>query len=401
MAEILDGKGIKTIAFYLPQFHTIPENDKAWGKGFTEWTNTKKAKPLFEGHYQPKTPLNDNYYCLLDDNTKIWQANLAKKYGVFGFCYYHYWFKDGKQLLEKPAEQMLVNSDIDIPFCFSWANENWSKLWDGGERELIAEQDYGGVKDWEKHLKYLIPFFKDKRYITLNGKPIFLIYKPELFPDINGMLDYWNNEITKYGFKGICFLIQNTSWYYTPTYDLGKFDYQIKFQPFHALVGMRKNSALLKLKQNIFHCIKFVHLDKVAASVIKEVKRKRTLNQSYNKELEKLNYDEIWDYILKSPSTPKLVEGAFTDWDNTARKKNGYVFLEASPEKFEIYMKKLYEKVENNNQLPVVFINAWNEWCEGAYLEPDTLHEYQYLQALKKAIDGCSGRNINAFNIKN
>ena len=147
MAEIRDGKGVKLIPFYLPQFHTIPENDRWWGEGFTEWTNVRKAKPLFAGHDQPRIPL-DGEYDLTDDAVKIRQAEQAKAHGIFGFCYYHYWFKGGKRLLEKPAEQMLVNKAVDIPFCFSWANENWSKNWDGGNREVIMEQDYGGKADW-------------------------------------------------------------------------------------------------------------------------------------------------------------------------------------------------------------------------------------------------------------
>lgn len=214
MAEILSNNKIKTIAFYLPQYHAIPENDKFWGKGFTEWVNTKKATPLFEGHYQPKVPLNENYYNLLDDDVKIWQANLAKKYGVFGFCYYHYWFKDGKKLLEKPLEQMLQNKDVDIPFCMSWANENWSKRWDGGNQEIIAEQDYGTEDDWKKHLLYMVQFFKDERYITLNGDPVFLIYKPEEIPDLHRMVTYWQSEIKKFGFNRICLMIQNSGWYF-------------------------------------------------------------------------------------------------------------------------------------------------------------------------------------------
>ena len=160
---------MKIIAFYLPQFHNIPENDEWWGDGFTEWTNVKKAKPLYEGHMQPRVPLGGNYYNLLDDNVKIWQADLAKKYGVYGFCYYHYWF-NGKMLLEKPMEQMLANKEVDIPFCICWANEPWTKAWVGDERKLLIAQEYGQEEEWKQHFMYLLPFFKDERYITKNGK---------------------------------------------------------------------------------------------------------------------------------------------------------------------------------------------------------------------------------------
>lgn len=383
MAEINDGKGIKTIAYYLPQFHSIPENDKAWGKGFTEWTNTKKAKPMFEGHYQPKVPLNENYYCLLDDDIKIWQANLAKQYEVFGFCYYHYWFKDGRMLLEKPAEQMLTNSKIDIPFCFSWANENWSKRWDGGNQELIAVQDYGTKEDWKRHLEYLIPFFKDNRYITLDGNPVFLIYKPEEIPNVDAMLSFMKKEIKKYGFHSICFMIQNPNWFFSPSYDIGKFSYQIKFHPFFALAYKDKNMNKLYTLQKTYRVLKKIKLEWLLEGSLKWIRRRRHAAEENIQK--KLDYDEIWNVILDSEADPRFIEGGFTDWDNTARKKNGYVHIGASPEKFANYMKKLYYKVKKNNQVPVVFLNAWNEWCEGAYLEPDELNKYGYLEALKKA----------------
>ena len=153
---------MKIIAFYLPQFHNIPENDEWWGDGFTEWVNVKAAKPLFEGHQQPKVPLNDNYYNLLDDNVKIWQAKIAKEHGVYGFCYYHYWFS-GKMLLEKPMEQMLKNKAVDIPFCISWANETWTKAWVNDEKKVLILQKYGEKDEWKQHFDYLLPFFKDDR----------------------------------------------------------------------------------------------------------------------------------------------------------------------------------------------------------------------------------------------
>ena len=383
MAEINDGSGIKTIAYYLPQFHTIPENDKAWGKGFTEWTNVRKAKPLFKGQYQPKVPLNNNYYCLLDDKVKIWQAELAKQYGIFGFCYYHYWFKDGKMLLEKPAEQMLKNKNVDIPFCFSWANENWSKRWDGGNQELIAEQDYGLEEDWRKHLEYLVPFFKDERYITLNGDPVFLIYKPEEIPCIEKMLIFMKNEVKKYGFSSICFMIQNPNWFFLPSYKMGEFSYQIKFQPFFALAYKGKNMKKLYALRTMYQFFEKVKLGWLFEKMFMSIRQRRHMSDGNNQTL--LDYDEMWDVILNSEANEKYIEGAFTDWDNTARKKNGYAHIGSTPFKFEKYMECLFKKINDNNLEKIVFINAWNEWCEGAYLEPDEFHHFEYLKALKKA----------------
>ena len=191
---------MKIIAFYLPQFHNIPENDEWWGDGFTEWTNVKKAKPLYEGHMQPRVPLGGNYYNLLDDNVKIWQADLAKKYGVYGFCYYHYWF-NGKMLLEKPMEQMLANKEVDIPFCICWANEPWTKAWVGDERKLLIAQEYGQEEEWKQHFMYLLPFFKDERYITKNGKPLFVFYRPDIVPCMKEMIETWDKLAKENAFK--------------------------------------------------------------------------------------------------------------------------------------------------------------------------------------------------------
>ena len=218
---------MKVIALYLPQFHNIPENDEWWGDGFTEWTNVRKAVPYFEGHNQPEKPLNGNYYNLLDDNVKIWQADLAKKYGVYGFCYYHYWF-NGKKLLEKPMEQMLANKSIDQHFCVCWANEPWTKAW-VNETKVLIPQKYGREKEWKEHFDYLLPFFKDERYILHDGKPLMVIYRPQVIDCISEMITYWNKLAVEYGFKkGLCFAYQ--------TYGMEEkgdsmFDYSIEFQP--------------------------------------------------------------------------------------------------------------------------------------------------------------------------
>ena len=177
----------KIMAFYLPQYHEIPENNQWWGEGFTEWTNTKKAEPIFKGHYQPRIPYNDYYYNLLDKKSLQWQADLMKKYNVYGLCMYHYWF-NGKKLLEKPMEILLDNKDIDLNYCMCWANETWARTWDGKEKDILIKQEYGDKEDWINHLEYMMKFFNDKRYIKDNGRPVLVIYKTQLIPQINEMV---------------------------------------------------------------------------------------------------------------------------------------------------------------------------------------------------------------------
>lgn len=385
MAEIMDGKGIKTIAFYLPQFHAIPENDRAWGSGFTEWTNLKKARPFFDGHYQPRVPQDQRYYNLLDDETKIWQANLAREHGLFGFCYYHYWFRNGKMLLEKPAEQMLANKNINMPFCFSWANENWSKRWDGGSKEIIAEQDYGEREDWVAHFKYLLPFFQDERYITLNGRPVFLIYKPEEIPNLGPMLECFQQQSKIHGFPGLCLMIQNPAWYFKPSYSRSGFSYQIRFQPFFALSSPKGKIEKMELVHRLYGCLEKLHAGFLIMQLYTLVKAARKSEATTVQQI-RPDYDEIWDRILSAPSDPFMIECAFPDWDNSPRKANGIMHVGASPEKFGSYIKRLFAKVHRSGNIPLVFVNAWNEWCEGAYLEPDERYGNQYLSQLCDAL---------------
>lgn len=379
MAEIKDNNGLKVIAFYLPQFHTIPENDKWWGEGFTEWTNVRKAEPLFEGHDQPRIPLNNNYYNLLDDDVKIWQANLAKEYNVFGFCYYHYWFKGGKQLLEKPAEQMLANSKINQPFCFCWANENWSKNWDGGNKEVIMEQDYGGKEDWEKHFQYLLPFFKDDRYITYDGKPLFVIYKPDLIADIEEMILYFRKRIVEEGFKGITCAFQFPTYYSDIFYKDDVFDYMIEFEPVYS----RNNHVLHKSKK--VELMRKLFGEKFVATYRKHKGISNSVGYSKPLNLSMFFFDEAWDRILNETWNSKLLPGTFVDWDNTPRNKHGVVYQGFTIEKFESYMRQMVKKAKDNNK-PLIFINAWNEWAEGAYLEPDEKYGYKKLEVIKKVL---------------
>ena len=244
---------MKIIAFYLPQFHNIPENDEWWGDGFTEWVNVKKSKPLYEGHYQPRIPLNNNYYNLLDDDVKKWQVDLAKKYGVYGFCYYHYWFS-GHMLLEKPMEQMLMNKEIDLPFCICWANEPWTKAWVGDAKKVLIPQNYGREKEWKEHFDYLLPFLRDPRYITVGDKPLLVLYRPEIVGCLNEMLDYWNKLAIESGFKhGICFAYQNIDFDMIKGKDDSRFDYNIEFEPLYAYRDMFANQHkyLKAIRRNV------------------------------------------------------------------------------------------------------------------------------------------------------
>jgi len=224
---------MKLIAFFLPQFHRTPENDSWWGEGFTEWTNTRKSQPLYRGHLQPKEPLDDNYYDLTDPGTRQWQANLASTYGVYGFCYYHYWFK-GKRLLEKPLNQFLRLGEPDYPFCLSWANEPWTRRWDGGDQHILQPQDYGNEHDWEMHFYDLLEAFTDERYIQVHGKPLFLIYRPGDIPRCEEMLQFWNKLAQRNGLEGIYFV--RTLGGFPITQQKG-FDASVEFEPHYTFAN--------------------------------------------------------------------------------------------------------------------------------------------------------------------
>ncbi len=366
---------MKVIAFYLPQFHCIPENDKWWGKGFTEWVNVKKAKPLFDGHYQPRIPLNKNYYNLLDENVMKWQVDLANKNHIYGFCFYHYWF-NGKKLLEKPTELFLNNKNLKTKFCLCWANEHWTNTWANGDVKVIMEQKYGSKKEWKEHFNYLLQYFKDERYICNNNKPLLVIYRPELIDCLEDMLDYLNKLAIENGFNGIEFAYQNVSYALSNNYNEELFDYAIEYQPNWAL-ELRKKSKLQILKKQIL--------------LFFEKNMKINLREKMQefKKLKILEYDDIWNYILNMKPYSKIsVPGAFVDWDNTPRKgKRGLIINNSSPEKFENYLSKLIKKAKNEYKKDMIFIFAWNEWAEGGYLEPDCKNKYGYLKAIKNALE--------------
>lgn len=369
---------MKTIAFYLPQFHTIPENDQWWGPGFTEWVNVKKAKPLFEGHKQPVVPLNNDYYDLSDISVIKRQTELAKKYGIEGFCFYHYWF-DGHLLLQKPLESFLEHKEINFPYCICWPNEHWTNAWVSSENKVLIEQKYGGKKEWKQHFYYLLSFFKDERYICKDGKPIFVIYRPELIDCRKEMIDYWNELAVLEGLKGICFMFQRPDVLVNaPSLDMSMFDYCIEYQPYTAfLLKSRKSHGTLKrIKNNIGNFLE------------KKLKISSASLRPKNNGPVIYDYDDIWDLILNTPPIAKnSIPCGFINWDNTPRRgKNGSVVYGMTPEKFRVYFSKLIMRTKQVYNQDLIFLFAWNEWAEGGYMEPDEENGYRSLEAVYEAL---------------
>ncbi|MCL2085636.1 glycoside hydrolase family 99-like domain-containing protein [Candidatus Saccharibacteria bacterium] len=371
---------MKIIAFYLPQFHEVEFNNKHHGKGFTEWTSLGRTKSLYENHNQPRVPLDNNYYNLEDDKVKAWQIKMAKRAGLYGFCMYHYW-SDGNLLLERPVEQWLKNKKLDFPFCLSWANHPWSQHLTGGNRKLIRAQKYGDEEEWTRHCDYLMPFFKDERYIKEDNRPLFIIYKPQDIPNLNKRLEFYDKKAKENGLAGINFIFQDPFFANSKSSDLSHFKYGIEFQPAFAIQNMRG-------KLDLF-------IRKVGGYVINKVmgllKKQLTIGA---KKLEILSYNDIWHKILThKPANNKMLPGAFNDWDNTPRNKEwGLSLSNVSVKSFQEYMEKLIVRTKKVYKKDIIFFTAWNEWAEGCYLEPDTKYKYEWLDAINDALESTNER---------
>ena len=372
---------MKIIPLYLPQFHTIPENDEWWGKGFTEWVNVREAKPLFEGHNQPRVPLNNNYYDLSDIETLKWQCRIAKEYGIYGFCMYHYWF-NGHLILEKPMEMLLAHPEIDIKYCMSWANHDWTDAWKASNRQpkVLIAHNFDDEKDWVDHFNYLLPFFKDPRYMTENNKPLMVIYIPNIIRKLKKMLDVWSQMARDNGFDGLTFIYQSAASSFDNSWDHSLFDYGVEMNPgYVGLANRQKNSSFFPKLMKYSHEIKrFLHI------------RRSLLPQKKITEVSKADYDYTWQRILELrpiSNAPKMIPCAFTDWDNTPRhKERGYLFQGVSPDKFKSYFKQLIDNTKNFYDTDMIFVFAWNEWAEGGYLEPDEKNGFAFLEAIKECL---------------
>ena len=359
MADQKNTKRARVIAFYLPQFHSIPENDRWWGKGFTEWTNVSKGRPLFRGHQQPHVPADLGYYNLLDPQVRQRQAEFAKEAGVNGFCYWHYWLGFGRQLLEKPLQEVLRLHEPDFPFCLGWANHSWmKKLWNSdispANTQLLVKQLYPGMADIDRHFYTMLPAFKDERYMKIDGRLIFLVYEAHSNPYMREHIERWQELAQKEGLPGFYFIAQ--------------------------------------------------------------CKRKQELTQYRNLPFDALNYDglyyffnqskfrKLWAYVFNSPiATPykalmkkydtSLIKDdvyptIYPNWDTTPRRGYvGTVFTGSTPELFKQHVRQIIDATHvNSDGDKVVFLKSWNEWAEGNYMEPDAEYGHQYLQALHEVL---------------
>lgn len=353
---------MKLLAMYLPQYHQIKENDLWWGEGYTEWDAVKKANPLFKGHKQPKIPLGKNYYdlSLLDARTWKWQAGLANKYGIYGFCIYHYWFGEGKQLLEKPMEILLAHPEININYCICWANESWTRTWYGLEKEVLVEQKYGDIKEWEAHFYYLLPFFKDKRYLKIDNKPMIHLHRSSHIKNLSQMLKCWNELAVEAGFQGIYAVAANTGGEIEARADL--IDAYYNFEP-----GFTLNHKM-KFYERLWHGSK-IWLKTQFNRLFKKTKIERVVDAK-----------KIYKWMKREPIRFErpVYKGTFVSWDNTPRRSyKGIYYKNTSPELFYQSLSEIHHQVGREE---FVYINAWNEWGEGCYLEPDEEYGFRYLK---------------------
>ena len=348
----------RAIAFYLPQFHPIPENDEWWGKGFTEWTNTVKAKPLFRGHYQPHLPADLGFYDLRLAEAREAQADLAREYGIEGFCYYEYWFA-GERLIERPFDEVLSSGKPDFPFCICWANQTWTGVWHGAPNRILIEQTYPGMEDHEAHFHAWLKAFRDGRYITVDNKPLLLIYRPMEIPDIKRVTDFWRRLAVDSGLEGLHLVgvCEDPGW--IPA-DYG-FDASVTPRlPLHKTVNWAPwRNPIKKIK-----------------TLLKKWRNRPTI----------FDYADVSrDFLAAGPPGVENYPCLVPNWDNTPRSgQRGFVLHNSTPELFRAHVK---QAMEMTSDVPaehrLLFIKSWNEWAEGNHLEPDLRFGHGYLKVLR------------------
>ena len=360
----------RVLCFYLPQFHPIPENDRWWGRGFTEWTNVTKARPLFQGHYQPHLPADLGFYDLRVPDVREAQADLAREYGLHAFCYYHYWFT-GKRLLSRPFDEVLESGRPDFPFCLCWANEHWTRKWDGRGDEVLMRQEHS-LEDDQAHIEHLLPAFEDARYVKIEGKPIFLVYRTELLPEPLRTADLWRRAVQKAGFPDIYLVSVESFRAGVDPRSIG-FDAALEFAPDKAVVRprfRRSRAGLLPILRDVF--------------------RQAGALQPDDHDHRIYSFEELVDGMLAKSGVPYTRFRCVTPgWDNSARRATGAViFSDSTPPRYERWLRAVAQQTVgiHRGEERLIFINAWNEWAEGNHLEPDQFWGRAYLEATARAL---------------
>jgi len=355
----------RLIAFYLPQFHPIPQNDEWWGPGFTEWTNVAKARPLFRGHVQPHIPADLGFYDLRLPETRAAQAELARRYGIEGFCYWHYWFA-GQRLLERPFNEVLASREPDFPICLGWANQTWTGVWHGAPNRVLIEQTYPGVTDYVNHFNELRPAFEDSRYIRVDGKPLFIVYCPWEMPDTWEFTDCWRSMAEKTGLGGMFFVGRAPEDWIPVEHG---FDGSFTWRSYISTASAHPLAVMLdKIRERIRGRVR--RLINVRPTVVK-----------YRNVVERA--------FVREPHRPDRFPVVVPNWDNTPRSGvRGLVFQGSTPELFGRYLSEAIHRVASNDEEHrIVFLRSWNEWAEGNYVEPDIEFGHRYLQAISQALD--------------
>lgn len=380
----MNDKKARVIAFYLPQFHPIPENDKFWGKGFTEWTNVAKAKPLFKGHNQPRIPADLGFYDLRLAEVRKEQAELAKEAGIEGFCYWHYWFGNGKQVLEMPFNEVVKSGEPDFPFCLGWANHDWTtKTWDKGKKAttdtMIFKQEYLGEEDHIKHFNALLPAFKDDRYIRVDGKLLFAIFGAKRFEGIEDFIVLWNRLAKENGLEGFHFVALSPSLPELNSKNIKNIDKTVeenfavyKNMGFDAINSINMKYAEMKTGGAI-HKVVFGLMRKMDKMLFAEKYDYAKIMKNYYTDVDKR--EDVY---------PQLLAG----WDRSPRSgKKAIVYYNTTPSTFKEAAKLAINHVESKSpEHRIIFLNSWNEWGEGAYLEPDQKYGKGLIKSLHEAL---------------
>lgn len=361
----------RLIALHLPQYHPIPENDQWWGKGFTEWHNVARARALFPGHAQPHLPADLGFYDLRLPEARQAQADLAREYGIGGFCYYHYWF-NGRRLLNRPFDEIAASGSPDLPYCLCWANEDWSRAWDGRSRDLLIAQRYGREDDLA-HIRFLIPLMEDPRWIRVDGKPLFLVYRAGLLPDARATTDLWREEARRAG-TGELHLVKVES---LPEESLVApsaqgFDSSLEFQPKWSDLGPKRRDN----------------------RIWRRIRSTGTFRDWIWFRHNVHEYDQFVERQLQAPPARwDRIPSVVPMWDNTARRERGGIVLHGStPEAYEHFLRETIRvRAPRDTSTDLVFVNAWNEWAEGNHLEPCQRWGRAYLEATRRALGGSGG----------